>query len=135
MGLFDKIFRGSTGSPQGFSGPKEQKTLPWIPLTSVTQLDEIVERSKIKTQVIFKHSTTCGISRMVMRQFVASYDVDADLDLYYLDLHNYREVSNEAGYKFQVIHESPQLLILKNGAVVKYANHGDINEVYLETFF
>lgn len=127
MGLFDKLFSGS-------SEPKEEKTLPWIALASVSQLDEIAEQSKTKTQIIFKHSTTCGISRMVMRQFVSSYDDDADLDLYYLDLLNYREVSNEAGFKFQVIHESPQLLVIKNGVVLAHASHGGINDLELNTF-
>lgn len=127
MGLFDKIFSSS-------SEPTEEKTLPWIALTSVSQLDEIVEQSKTKTQVIFKHSTTCGISRMVMRQFVASYNVDINLDLYYLDLLKYREVSNETGYKFQVMHESPQLLVIKNGVVVAHASHGAINDLILKDF-
>jgi bacillithiol system protein YtxJ len=127
MGLFDKLFSGS-------SEPKEEKTLPWIALTSVSQLDEVEERSKTKTQVIFKHSTTCGISRMVMRQFVSVYDVDVNLDLYYLDLLNYREVSNQTGFKFQVIHESPQLLVIKNGVVVANASHSGINSLELGSF-
>lgn len=122
MGLFDKLFSGS-------SEPKEEKTLPWIPLKSVSQLEEIKEKSNTKTQVIFKHSTTCGISRMAMRQFVSDYDVDANIDLYYLDLLSYRDVSNETGHKFQVLHESPQLLVVKNGVVVEHASHGSINSV------
>ena len=72
---------------------------------------------------------------MVMNQFIASYNPTAeDLDLYYLDLLNYRDVSNEAGYKFQVIHESPQILVIKNGVTVAHASHGGINEVDLAQF-
>ena len=127
MGLLDKIF--------GASEVKEEKILPWIPLTEIAQLESIKEKSNTKTQAIFKHSTTCGISRMVMKQFVAAYDVtESDLDLYYLDLLNYRDVSNETGYKFQVMHESPQLLIIKNGVVVAHASHGGINELDLGKF-
>jgi len=67
MGLISKLF--------GSSEPKEEKVLPWIPLNDLQQLNHIVEKSKTKTQVIFKHSTRCGISRMVMNQFqaVSSY--------------------------------------------------------------
>lgn len=127
MGFINKIFGGS-------SEPKEEKLVPWINLNSLSQLDEIEEKSKTKTQVIFKHSTRCGISRMVMNQFVDAYDVDANLDLYYLDLLSYRDVSNEVSYKFQVMHQSPQLLIIKNGLTVVDESHGAINGLDLERF-
>lgn len=131
MGLFKNIFGSSTGSD---NKKKEEKVLPWQALTEVSQLSEIEKRSKTKTQVIFKHSTTCGISRMVMKQFVSMFDLEANLDLYYLDLLSHRDVSNEVGYKFQVIHQSPQLLIIKNGITVAHASHGGINELDLSRF-
>ncbi len=129
MGLLNKIFGGS-GSEK-----KEEKVLPWIPLTKVEQLNHVDKKSKTKTQVIFKHSTRCGISSMVMKQFVSMYNLTADdLDLYYLDLLSYRDVSNEAGYKFQVMHQSPQLIVVKNGTAVAHASHSAINEVDLSKF-
>ena len=127
MVFINKIFGGS-------SEPKEEKLLLWINLNSLSQLVEVEEKSKTKTQVIFKHSTRCGISRMVMNQFVDAYDVDANLDLYYLDLLNYRDVSNEVGYKFQVMHQSPQMLIIKNGVAVTHASHGAINDLDMGTY-
>lgn len=127
MGLFNKMFGGN-------AEPKEEKILPWQPLTNVAQLEDISDKSNSKTQIIFKHSTRCGISRMVMNQFVAAYNLDLNADLYYLDLLSYREVSNEVGYKFQVIHQSPQLLVLKNGVVVTSASHSSINEIDLEKY-
>ncbi len=126
MGFLKHIF--------GSSEPKEEKVLPWQALTNTAQLNEIVKRSEAKTQVIFKHSTRCGISSMVMNQFVSMYDVDANIDLYYLDLLSYRDVSNEVGYKFQVMHQSPQLLVIKKGVTVAHASHGAVNEVDLSTF-
>ena len=128
MGLLNKIFGGSTET-------KEEKVLPWIPLNDLGQLNHITEKSNKKTQVIFKHSTRCGISSMVMRQFVDAYNfTEKDLDLCYLDLINYREVSNEVSYKFQIIHESPQLLVIKNGVVVAHASHGEVNNIDLSRF-
>ena len=127
MGFINKLFGGS-------SEPKEEKVLPWINLNSITQLKEIEDKSKTKTQIIFKHSTRCGISRMVLNQFTEAYDVGTQLDLYYLDLLSYRDVSNEVGYKFQVLHESPQLLIIKNGITVAHASHGGINDLDLNRF-
>ena len=128
MGLINKLFGGS-------NEPKEEKVLPWIPLSDLQQLKFIKDKSKTKTQVIFKHSTRCGISRMVMNQFVANYELtEKDLDLYYLDLLSYREVSNEVGYEFQVIHQSPQIVIIKNGVAVANASHSAINDVDLNRF-
>ena len=69
-----------------------------------------------------------------MKQFVSAYELDANLDLYYLDLLSYRDVSNETGYKFQVIHQSPQLLVIKNGNAIAHASHGGISELDLEKF-
>ena len=62
-----------------------------------------------------------------MNQFAEAFDINNKLDLYYLDLLSYRDVSNKVGSKFQVIHESPQLLIIKNGITVAHASHGAIN--------
>lgn len=128
MGLLNKLFGGSTEQ-------KEEKTLPWIPLNELQQLDFIEEKSTNKTQIIFKHSTRCGISSMVMSQFIDAYDfTEKEMDLYYLDLISYREVSNKVVDKFHVIHESPQLLIIKNGVVVAHASHGSINDMGLARF-
>lgn len=124
MGIFKSIFKQRE--------PKEEKVLPWIPLNNEAQLNLIVEKSKTRPQLIFKHSTRCGISRMVINQFIEAYDFDQkDFDLYFLDLLSYREVSNEVAYKFQVLHESPQLLIIKNGVTVAHASHGGIHQIDL----
>lgn len=128
MGFMNKLFGGTAEK-------KEEKLLPWIALNTLAQFDDIKEKSKTKTQVIFKHSTRCGISRMVLNQFVDAYNLtEEDLDLYYLDLLEFREVSNEVAQVFQVIHQSPQLLIIKNGIVVVHASHGDVNEIDLNQF-
>ena len=130
MGLFKNLF-GKVKE----EAKKEEKKLPWRPLVSVHQLEEIAEKSKLKTQLIFKHSTSCGISRMVLNTFNSSYDFSKDqFDLYYLDLHRNREVSNETGYKFQVMHQSPQLLVIRNGVAVEHSSHGGINAIDLNKY-
>ena len=130
MGILGSLF--GSGKEEG---KKEKKVIPWIPLNSLDQLKDIKEKSKSKPQVIFKHSTTCGISRMVMNMFQSSYAFSKEeIDLYYLDLHAFRSVSNEAGVLFQVIHQSPQLLVIKDGVTVSHASHGAINDVTLKDF-
>lgn len=128
MGLFNNLFGSNNNSEK-----KEAKPLPWIPLLTVEQLEDIDKKSFDKPQVIFKHSTTCGISRMALNQFTSQYKVpDEQLDLYFLDLKSYRQVSNEVANKFNIVHESPQLLIVKNGSVVGHASHGDIVQLDLQ---
>jgi bacillithiol system protein YtxJ len=128
MGLFNKLFSSS-------SDTTEKKELPWISLSSMIQLEEIQRKSATKTQIIFKHSTRCGISRMVMNQFIKSYDfTESDFDLYYLDLLSYRDISNKIAETFQVYHQSPQLLIIKNGITIAHESHGNINALNLQQF-
>ena len=130
MGLFNGLFGKTKNETK-----KEAKQVPWRPLVSVDQLKEIEEKSNTRTQLIFKHSTSCGISRMVLNTFNAKYDFTKDVfDLYFLDLHSNREVSNETGYKFQVMHQSPQLLVIRNGVVVAHGSHGGINTIDLAKY-
>jgi len=128
MGIFNNLLSRSKENT-------DKKELPWTALNALHQLEAIAERSKSKVQVIFKYSTRCGISRMVLNQFEKTYDLSKDdLDLYFLDLINYRMVSNEVAQKFHVIHESPQLLAIKNGAVVAHGSHSGINAIDLNNF-
>lgn len=128
MSFLNKIFRGS-------GEPKEEKVLPWIALNDIQQMQYIIEKSKVKPQAIFKHSTRCGISRMVMNQFISMYSItENDLDLYYLDLINYPAISDEIGIQFMIMHESPQLIVIKNGNAVAYASYGGVNNIALQEY-
>ncbi|TAI49043.1 bacillithiol system redox-active protein YtxJ [Flagellimonas allohymeniacidonis] len=128
MGLFDSVFgkRDETN--------KEVQKVPWIPLTSLDQLDEIVQESDSRPQLIFKHSTTCGISRMVLNMFTGTYNLGDDVDIYFLDLHQYRDVSNAVESQLGLIHESPQLLVIKNGEISFHASHGAIADIDLKEY-
>lgn len=114
---------------------KEEQQVPWRVLSSMEQLNEIKEQSKATPVAIFKHSTRCGISRMVLRQFESNYSLnDSQLKLYYLDLLNNRSISDEVGFTFQVLHQSPQLIVIKNGTAVAHASHHGIQAKELENF-
>jgi len=118
-----------------FSTTTKQKkevvsTINWIPLTAISQLEKIKEVSNTETVLIFKHSTRCLISRMVIKQFEKSFDSDLKkTQIYYLDLLNYRDISSKVASEFQVLHQSPQLLVLKNGVVFAHASHYAILEL------
>ncbi|TPN82136.1 bacillithiol system redox-active protein YtxJ [Aquimarina algicola] len=130
MGIFKKLF-GSEGQEH----KEEKQALPWQELKTIEQLDQILDASSTRTQAIFKHSTRCGISRMVIRNFEDSFDIpEGQVDLYYLDLLNHRDVSSEISSKFQVFHESPQFIVIRNGATVHHSSHSMITPQVLHQF-
>lgn len=124
MGLFNKLFSSQDSSSKETSSTPQ---LSWLKLTRVEQLPELQKQSNEKLVVIFKHSTRCGISRMVWNQFQASADFPSEeVVLYYLDLLAYRDVSDAVAEQFQVYHQSPQLIILQHEEVVHHASHSAI---------
>lgn len=130
MGLFGQLFGSRRQNDEmGKSG------VSWIPLTELEQLNVLKERSYQKTQYVYKHSTTCGISGMVLRMLENKEGASGEeADFYFLDLHRYRDISNAVAGEFQIRHESPQLIILKEGEVVKAASHGAITELDLDRY-
>ncbi|MEY3119561.1 MAG: hypothetical protein RIT30_1494 [Bacteroidota bacterium] len=97
----------------------------WIPLTDLNQLETIQDLSFTTPQVILKHSTTCSISKMSLARLERS-DAPTSIQFYYLDLLNYRAISNAIAEKFSVYHESPQILLIKNGECTYDESHGGI---------
>lgn len=97
----------------------------WIDLTSASQLEDIKKLSASKAQFIFKHSTRCSISAMAKGRLERS-TVPANIDFYYLDLLSYRDLSNKIAEDFDVYHESPQALLICNGACVFAESHSGI---------
>ena len=129
MGFFKNIFGDKT------SKEVEETYLSWTPLISIEEINNIKEISKIQSILIFKHSTRCGISRMVIKQFESLFNEEnKHLKVYYLDLLNFREVSSKLSEVFQVIHQSPQLLVVKNGISVYQESHYEITKVNLSKY-
>lgn len=123
MGFFDKMFKSDDDANK-----PEKISVPWNQLTQMETLEEIAEDSANQPIAILKHSTSCGISRMVLRQFEQNYNlVPGSVKLYFLDLLRYRDISNKIATRFNVPHESPQLLVIKNGKTIYSASHSEID--------
>jgi bacillithiol system protein YtxJ len=132
MGIFNNMFGGNS---QKESKSEKKSFLNWLPLTSIDQLDTIKTASNTEAILIFKDSTRCGISKMVIKQFEKLFTAEhSNLKVYYLDLLNYRNISAEIEQTFQVVHQSPQLIVIRNGNSVHHASHNDITEVNLSRF-
>ena len=127
MSLFKNMFGGS-------GEPEKESNMAWRALTDLGQLNEIVNESTEKPVVIFKHSTRCSISRMALRQFEQEFDLEEKVVPYYLDLLEHRDISNEIANRFGVYHQSPQLIIIKDGKAVYDRSHENIDAAKLVDF-
>ena len=98
----------------------------WIPLCSIEDLEQVIHLSQEKPQVIFKHSTRCNISSVAKNRLERA-GTAGELQFHYLDLISYRPLSNSVAERFAVEHESPQILVIKNGKCVYNESHMGID--------
>lgn len=122
MSFFDKIF-----------GDKKEETKQgnsfWNRIESEEDLAKAIEISHQHKIAIFKHSTSCFISKTVLKNFekeVDSENIDSN-SLYYLDLLAHRNLSNAIADQLGIRHESPQLIVIENGKAIANASHQDIS--------
>ncbi len=126
MTLFKSIFGDSENNNSNAS------KINWIELTDLGQLNEIMDLSHQQPVIIFKHSTRCSISRMALKQCENEFDLEGRVTPYFLDLLNHRDISNEIATRFEVYHQSPQLLLINEGKSIYDASHSDIDAVELK---
>lgn len=120
MGLFDSFLNNNLNDWPG------QK------LEYIHQLDDLVDASFSVPQLIFKHSARCSVSLFVLKEFKAQYGFsESDFTAHFLDLLKHRSISNAIEKQFEVVHQSPQLLVIKNGKAIAHASHENINNLIL----
>ena len=104
-------------------------------MNSIEQLKEAIEGSTERPIVLFKHSTRCSISRMALKQFDAEFNYPEEkIDWYLLDLLNHRDLSNEIASRYNVVHQSPQIVVIRNGKAVFNESHDSISAEDLKQF-
>ncbi|MES2485686.1 MAG: bacillithiol system redox-active protein YtxJ [Bacteroidota bacterium] len=123
MSLFNKFFGNSDSKDTTSSS-----SFKWNDLTDIKQLDDVVAESANQAVILFKHSTRCPVSRMALKNFENEYAIDADAAKpYFLDLIEHRDISNEIAARFNVVHQSPQVLVIKEGKSVYDESHDSID--------
>lgn len=117
MSIFDRLFPSDDFEKVG-----------WKTLENMEELEGALKRSFEQPIAIFKHSIRCGTSAQVKDQLFSSWDINPeDVELYYLDLITYRAISNEVSTRLGVMHQSPQMIIVKNGKAVASDSHYQIS--------
>lgn len=119
MSIFDKIF-GNSGDEQDHTSRGGK----WNDISTTDDLQRAVDRSFEVPVVIFKHSTRCFISQTVLRNFEKEMQTfSGEAEFYFLDLLAHRDLSNKIAADFGVTHQSPQMIVLKDGKAIKNASH------------
>jgi bacillithiol system protein YtxJ len=100
--------------------------MQWILLNSSEQLEALTQDSFQQPQIIFKHSTRCSISSIAKKRLEQAKNELPEV-VYFLDLIRYRSLSNEVAQRFQIVHQSPQILIIYNGICIYHESHLSIS--------
>jgi bacillithiol system protein YtxJ len=110
------IFKGYNGSDV------------WSELNSIEQLKELYQQSDTTPVILFKHSTRCSISSMAKSRIESNWSkLFSDLPIYYLDLIAHRNISNSIAEDLGIEHQSPQIIVVKNGQAIYDTSHGGID--------
>lgn len=110
--------------------------MKWTALQELSQIEKIIEESTEQNILIFKHSTSCSTSRMTLDRLERNWN-DAEmakLKPYFLDLLSFRNISNAVAQRFEVEHESPQVLIIKKGKAIYDQSHFAIDYKNVKEF-
>jgi bacillithiol system protein YtxJ len=117
-----------------FGGQESESRIAWRLLRDLGQFEEMLQESYTQPVVVFKHSTRCSISRMALRQFENQWNLEVKMVPYFLDLLEYRPISNTIATQLEVIHQSPQVIVIRNGCAVYHASHEGISVEELQQF-
>ena len=112
-----------------------ENTFLWRELNSIDQWKQLWEDRSGKPIIVFKHSTRCAISRMAKQQFEKHMKVDEIMEIFLLDLLNFRALSQAIADDTGITHESPQVLAFQSGTLLYQASHHHIDaETLLKRF-
>ncbi|AFM06024.1 bacillithiol system protein YtxJ [Bernardetia litoralis DSM 6794] len=105
-----------------------EQVMNWNKLETPETLQEIIKNSDTTPVLIFKHSTRCSISTMALSRFERQWNQEkmGNVEPYYLDLIKYKNISNLIAQELKITHESPQVLLVKNGKCIYNASHSSI---------
>jgi len=99
----------------------------WNVLTDELEVEKIIEASREQPQLIYKHSPTCGICAMAKDKIEQGFgEISDKTGMYFVNVINARPASNAIEEKLQVRHESPQVLVLRNGECIWHTSHYSI---------
>lgn len=110
---------------------KNKNEFVWDQLENLQIWQDLWQKGELT--LVFKHSTRCSISEMALRRFEREWVANSKIQLYYLDLIRFREISNKIAEDTNVMHQSPQVIVFKNGKILYHASHNQIDASEIQT--
>lgn len=127
MGLFNSV-------KNMFSGSDTSEI--WEMISDSSQVEPIIEASKEKPQLIYKHSHRCSVCFVARGELEQSAeDIKEHADMYFVNVVRNRDASNKIASELDVRHESPQAILINKGEVVWHGSHGSINAGAMLEYF
>lgn len=101
----------------------------WLKLNSEEQLNDMLDESGSKPLIIYKHSTRCATSAMTFNRLNRTIEAEdiKNKNTCFLDIIKYRDLSNRIADYFNVGHQSPQILLIKDKNCIYHDSHFGIN--------
>ena len=110
--------------------------LAWTYIELESELMDAIALSVSLPCLFFKHSTRCIVSSMALKSFEKEWVGSDQISLFFIDLISHRSVSSLLASETNVIHQSPQVVVLNNKQVIYHASPHVIDaKLIYETIF
>ncbi len=106
----------------------------WIELETSEQLNAFIANSDQVPVLFFKHSTRCSISSFALRNFEREWNPEVKATCVYLDLIKHRDLSNQLAETLHVVHQSPQVILVRDNKVIHHSSHQDIDAETISSY-
>ena len=97
-------------------------------LTTTNECEEIFAQA---LTVVFKHSPSCVVSLFAHREVMRFREAQPAIPVYLVSVRRRRDVARHIAERTGVQHESPQILVFRQGEVVGAASHDEITSELL----
>ena len=105
----------------------------FTPLLSEADVERAIGASHHRPVVICKHSATCGISAQALDSLEEWFGAESRTpEAYIVTVQTHRALSTGLAERFGIRHETPQLLLLRDGVVTWHASHHHVRGAELQ---
>jgi len=112
---------------------EDAKLAEWREITSIEEWDKVMSDSASRQVIVLKHSTRCPVSASALEEYEA-YLADKpnpDTDYYLVKVIESRPVSNKIAEDLGVVHQSPQMILVKDGKAVWNTSHWSVTKKHM----
>lgn len=99
----------------------------WSVITQKEEVEKIIEASRERPQLIYKHSHRCSVCIMAREAIEESAEaLSEQMDLHFVNVIHQRDISNHIASSLGIRHESPQAILMDGGEVAWHGSHWQI---------